>query len=106
MDGPTSHPFLPADLEAIRRHGMSVEAATRQIERLRLGSTPIPIDRPATIGDGIERAGGREAQWERIGRDAIARGRCGGFVPASGAATRMFQELIQAWQQEDASPEC
>ena len=104
MDEAVSHPFLPADLEAISRRGMSLETAVHQLERLRLGSGPITIDRPATVGDGIERAEGRESEWERHGRDAIARGRCGGFVPASGAATRMFHELIQAWEQgSDAS---
>jgi hypothetical protein len=99
VDEAISHPFLPADLAAIRRRGMSVETAARQIERLRLGSGPTTVDRPATVGDGIERAEGREGEWERHGHDAIARGRCGGFVPASGAATRMFHELIQAWEQ-------
>jgi hypothetical protein len=105
MDESISHPFLPADLEAIRHHGMSVEAAARQIERLRMGSMPISIDRPATVGDGIERADGREGEWERVGVEAIARGRCGGFVPASGAATRMFLELIQAWEEPGTTPE-
>src|SRR5262245_10380421 len=99
-----SHPFLPADIEVIRRRGMSLDAAARQIERLRLGPLPIAIDRPATIGDGIECADGHEDEWERIGREAIARGRCGGFVPASGAATRMFQELIVAWEHVAAAP--
>jgi hypothetical protein len=105
MDESISHPFLPADLEAIRHHGMSVEAAARQIERLRMGSMPISIDRPATVGDGIERADRREDEWERVGVEAIARGRCGGFVPASGAATRMFLELIQAWEEPGTTPE-
>ena len=94
MSTTTSHPLFDSrDLEQLRRHGVTVEDAAAQIARLRRGSAPIALDRPATVGDGIERDGERGPALEQAGRDAIRAGRASYFVPASGAASRMFAEL-------------
>ena len=90
----TSHPLFDSrDLEQLRRHGVSVEDAAAQIALLRRGPAAIVLDRPATVGDGIERLGERGPALEQGGREAARAGRASYFVPASGAATRMFAEL-------------
>lgn len=83
------------DLAQLRARGIEVEEVERQLARLREGAPPLRLDRPATVGDGIERLDSREhprllEEWERAARA----GRLGAFVPASGAATRMFGFLL------------
>ncbi len=86
--------FTPSDLSQIEAHGLTPEAAERQIRDFKRGFPYLHAVRPATAGDGILRLG--EAQADR----AVARYdmRSAGldivkFVPASGAATRMFKDL-------------
>jgi len=51
--------------------------------------------RPCTVGDGIRRIGEDEAgELLELQREAAERGRFEKFVPASGAATRMFRDLL------------
>ncbi|MCK7469328.1 MAG: DUF4301 family protein [Desulfosudis oleivorans] len=51
------------------------------------------LERPATVGDGIIRVADVERESLVALHDEAARaGRCLKFVPASGAATRMFKE--------------
>jgi len=92
----TAPVFEPHDLETMRLRGLPVEEVVRQLERIRHGSGRVHLLRAATIEDGIERLDEREAGLDEAGREAIAAGRCTCFVPASGAATRMFQDLIAA----------
>lgn len=82
------------DLAEIARLGMSDADVRRQIGLLSDPPPPLRLVRPCTPGDGIVRIdpGERDgllALWE----EAAARGRLMKFVPASGAATRMFQSL-------------
>lgn len=96
------HPeFSPADLAALGARGISVEEAARQLALLRTSPPPIVLDRPCTVGDGIVRLepSARDALVER-GDEVAARGRVTKFVPASGAATRMFKDLIAAFEGE------
>jgi Domain of unknown function (DUF4301) len=91
--------FEEQDLEALARRGISVDEAAAQIDRIRRGSGHLDLIRAATVGDGIESCDGREAALDAAAADAVAAGRCSAFVPASGAATRMFQDLIAALDQ-------
>lgn len=86
--------FTERDLETLRARGLTERDALDQLERLRRGSGRTEVVRPATPGDGIERATGREPELDAHGRTVIAAGRCSAFIPASGAATRMFHDLI------------
>ncbi len=85
----------PHDLEHARRHGVTEAEILRQLQLLRGARPSIRLDRPCTVGDGVhqipdgEVAGLLEAQ-----RDAAAAGRMTYFVPASGAASRMFKSLL------------
>jgi hypothetical protein len=80
-----------ADIEHLAARGISAEEARAQCEILLAGTTPPVLDRAATAGDGIERLP-PEALDELVPAflDLAARGEAGFFVPASGAASRMF----------------
>lgn len=88
--------FNSSDLEQIKQAGLSPESIERQLE---LFSKPVPYSRllrPATMGDGIlsiapDQVARLTAKFEAA-QDA---GRISKFVPASGAATRMFKALFQ-----------
>lgn len=88
-------PFREFDVAQLREHGIAVEEAERQLALLLRPPARVRLDRPATLGDGIETISpsatpGLLARHEV----AAAAGRLTKFVPASGAATRMFQDLI------------
>lgn len=85
-----------ADLAAL---GISEEEVARQL-RLFAGPPPAAVlDRPCTVGDGITVLGDAERRAALRAYDgAAAAGRLVKFVPASGAATRMFQALLAARQ--------
>lgn len=93
--------FSQADLEQLRDRGVSPDEALAQVDYLRNPPAAIVLDRPCSIGDGIVRI---EAEG-RIGLidsadAAAAAGRVTKFVPASGAATRMFKDLIAVLQDQ------
>jgi hypothetical protein len=86
--------LIESDRREIAAHGMSEEEVLRQIAIFRNPPPPARLLRPATPGDGIARLEparhpGLLARWEI----AAADGRLRKFVPASGAATRMFEDL-------------
>jgi len=82
------------DLEALRARRIDPAEIARQIARLRGGQRHTEIVRPCTVGDGIRRIRTGEVEALRaLHAEAAAAGRFSKFVPASGAASRMFQEL-------------
>lgn len=89
--------FSDADRARLAEHDIAEEEARRQLELLRNPPPRIALDRPCVIGDGVL-ALSRDQQAEAFerGRAVVSAGRVTKFVPASGAATRMFQALIAA----------
>jgi hypothetical protein len=88
--------FTDRDLSQIRRKGISVETAERQLEYFRKGFPFIDLARPAVRGDGIRVI----PETEKLDLAAFYDRACAGrkvikFVPASGAATRMFKHLFE-----------
>ena len=82
-----------SDIEHIRTHGIARETVLRQIDLCRRGATAVTLHRPATVGDGIVRiTEGEQENLIALHNEAARAGRCLKFVPASGAATRMFKE--------------
>ena len=85
----------PADRADLERRGIGDAALTRQ---LRLFSDPPPavaLARPCRLDDGIIRIDAARAERYCLAHaDAQSAGRCMKFVPASGAATRMFKALL------------
>lgn len=84
------------DLEQIENLGMSVSRVERQLENFRTGFPFLHVRKVADVSDGIAvlSASSRE-KYRRLYESASAGKRIVKFVPASGAATRMFKELYE-----------
>ncbi len=87
-----------ADRDQLEARGIGVEEARRQLALLRDPPPKTKLARPARIGDGIlPLPEGAEADGlAEEGRSAERAGRLIRFVPASGAASRLFAELRTA----------
>ncbi len=86
--------FSAADRDQLVRRGIEPSEAERQLALLRDPPPPVALDRPCRLDDGIGRLPVAEeaelvAEWARAARG----GRLSKFVPASGAASRMFAAL-------------
>lgn len=85
-----------SDIEQIRAHGLSVDAVEKQIAIFEKGALYAELDRPCTVGDGIKRLPDEELpEYIRIYEHAVHSREVVKFVPASGAATRMFKSLLK-----------
>jgi len=86
--------FSNDDIQDMKRRGISPEMVEKQIGFFKTGFPFLELDRPATIGDGIISMNTDEAdRWAAV-YDEEGRGMTiEKFVPASGAATRMFKDL-------------
>jgi hypothetical protein len=93
MDNPI---FANQDLRQIRDHGLTVEAVERHLNLFKMPPPYMRILRPCSPGDGIEVIAEEEMDSlkEAYGHQA-QEGCCLKFVPASGAASRMFRDLLQ-----------
>lgn len=88
--------WQPQDRHTIHKRGLQPSQIEAQVTRLRKGTTPLPILRPCRVGDGIlTLSGSRVAEYQHVWQEITAKGRVSKFIPASGAATRMFQPLLQ-----------
>jgi hypothetical protein len=86
--------FSREDESQLRAHGVEPADARRQIELLHQPPAGLKVLRPATVDDGIERLDGEKCEQLRaLWRSS--RARAVKFVPASGAASRMFSRLLQ-----------
>ncbi len=97
--------FSPADFAQLADHGIPPDEAARQLQQLRRGQAWTRLVRPCTIGDGIrdlpvDQHAGLLARFA----EAAEAGQLTRFVPASGAATRMFQPLLAAASDGSALP--
>ena len=92
------------DRADLARRGIDEPELLRQIDSLRRGRVFTRVDRPCTPEDGVARLTPDEQQaCVESQREAAATGRFLKFVPASGAATRMFKDLIAALGEVDAN---
>ena len=86
------------DQRAFSERGWSLEEAEAQSHKLQVSGPAVAVDRPCTAGDGIHVLTSNE-RLEAIdtGTAVLAeRSSCTRFVPASGAASRMFAALRSA----------
>ncbi len=91
--------FTPEDERQLAAHGIAPDEARRQLELLRHPPGHVRLVRPCTVGDGIVVLA--EDRWPELlerHRAASARGRLTKFVPASGAASRMFRTLLVEYE--------
>ena len=87
--------FTPDDLARLASLGISAAEALRQLRLLRRPPVSRRLVRPCTAGDGVVRIDAAEADaLIRLHDEAAASGRLVKFVPASGAASRMFRDLL------------
>jgi hypothetical protein len=85
--------FSEEDLKAIAAKGIHYTEILRQLEIFRRGVEPIKLIRPSRIGDGIVQVIQEEKEpLVSLHNQAARRGRMLKFVPASGAASRMFKD--------------
>jgi len=90
---------------ALEQHGLSISQIEVQIHQLRQGMPPLHLVRPCLVGDGIIQLPSQQVkEYYKQFRIAQAAGRISKFIPASGAATRMFKDLLQFLEKESSSP--
>lgn len=88
--------FNSKDLDQIAERGMTPETVERQLGYFRTGFPFLEIDRAAVVGDGILKLEPEQAaEWSTMYDRAAAWLKIEKFVPASGAATRMFKDLYE-----------
>ncbi len=88
--------FTQSDLSQISEHGLTPEAVELQVENFKKGFPYLKIARAATCGDGITQLSEAQiAEMVALYDGAISSKEVVKFVPASGAATRMFKELFE-----------
>jgi len=92
--------FLTADDERqLAEAGVSTTELARQLELFQNGCPPIRLARPCRLGDGIRQLD--DVSAGRLGAEFAAASRAGRvthFVPASGAASRMFKSLFVVYE--------
>jgi hypothetical protein len=91
-----------ADISYLKSIGRDPEAIAWQVRILRGSRTPVPIVRPATMGDGVRQLESFDrTALEALRARAAAEGRLSSFIPASGSGTRLFQSLQQLAREQD-----
>jgi hypothetical protein len=88
--------FSEEDVQYLAAKGIEPRQAHQQIETFREGIPPVRLARAAVVGDGIVRLPGEEQErLRRVYRQHRKRGlQVVKFIPASGAASRMFKALF------------
>jgi hypothetical protein len=89
--------FTQKDLHQIAEKGTSIDEINRQINYFHQGFPPADITNPATPGKGLFcLTEGDERHFKDVFRNNAPDFRIIRFIPASGAATRMFKSLYSA----------
>lgn len=98
--------FSPDDLKQLESKGISKEKVLNQIETFKLGIPFVKLKKAATVSDGILRFSEKEQEElvhyfedSRKSLDLLK------FVPASGAASRMFKAMFNFVDSYDPSKE-
>ncbi|MGQ9919939.1 MAG: DUF4301 family protein [Desulfobacca sp.] len=90
----------PSDLAFLQTRGIPAQMIYQQLELFERPSYYIALDRPCRLGDGIQQIDKDQIEaCLAAHEEAVLAGRFQKFVPASGAASRMFKEVLQAYHQ-------
>ena len=97
--------FTHDEITQIEAHGLTVAQVESQIENFRTGFPALPVVRAASGSDGVvqlseEEVAAAEARYDSRRTEL----RTIKFVPASGAATRMFKELFESVNDDKRTP--
>lgn len=98
--------FQDSDLKTLAAKGITPETAQNQLERFVTGFPYLKLDNSATKGRGIavmscDDEAKALARWQKYLADG---GKVGKFVPASGAASRMFKALFSFIENDAEAP--
>ena len=89
--------FTREDLAQIEKHGLSEAEINRQISLFKMSPPYLHLLGPALPGDGIKVFNDEQKkEYKKIYEEESPRRQCLKFVPASGAASRMFKVLLSA----------
>ncbi len=87
--------FSNDDIKQITQHGLSPEEVSKQIQMIKKGPTYTSVLAPAKTGDGIIKLTEKEEKhFLDIFEQQKEQYQLQKFVPASGAATRMFKDWV------------
>ncbi|MGM0497144.1 MAG: DUF4301 family protein [Bacteroidota bacterium] len=93
------------DIQQIEAKGLSVEDFQQQLRNFEMGFPYLPIIKPATPGDGIRKINQADVDKFKLKYEqALSENKITKFVPASGAASRMFKFLFEYLNQADDQP--
>ncbi|MGL2962898.1 DUF4301 family protein [Flavobacterium sp. RSB2_4_14] len=97
--------FTEHDFEQIKGHGISLSKIANELSIFEAGIPKVTLDKPATINDGIIKLSNAEFQNFATTFDTKRNSlKLKKFVPASGAASRMFKflnEFLNEFQPEN-----
>ena len=86
--------FTDADIKQIQVRGQTVATITNQLERFEKGPRSVQLVHAATVDQGIKKISSLDSKsLVNTFESAAHQGRVTSFIPASGAATRMFKGL-------------
>ena len=97
--------FTRNDISQIEARGLSVAEVEKQIDNFRNGFPSLPVIRAASGGDGVRQLSEEELHSaEKLYMSRAKEIKTIKFVPASGAATRMFKELFEYVNDDKRTP--
>ncbi|MBQ2441474.1 MAG: DUF4301 family protein [Paludibacteraceae bacterium] len=98
--------FTPSEIKDLEKHQLHVDVVETQLSAIKNGLPELDIVQPATLEKGIRKLDKAQeekyiALWEEYEQENhhVVK-----FVPASGAATRMFKELYEFLQTGTETP--
>ncbi|MBU3822138.1 DUF4301 family protein [Flavobacteriaceae bacterium XHP0103] len=97
--------FTEKDIQQITDHGLTVEQVNKQMETIKSGMTYSNLVDTATVGNGVLKIQNKFQEYidfYEAKRNSLSVVK---FVPASGAASRMFKFLFQFLQDYDPQKE-
>ncbi len=87
--------FRESDIHQMEKLGLDKQKVMQQVEILQRGNLFVNITAPATAGKGIQVFHSQQIQQMLAGYEEVIKGKkLLKFIPASGAATRMFKDLF------------
>ncbi len=98
--------FTSSDIDQLTAHGIGVEKAEKQLQMFQTGFPELNIEAPASVGNGILCPSEEEIeQYVKVWQAYLDEGhRILKFVPASGAASRMFKDLFAYMDNKEGTP--
>ncbi len=98
--------FSAKDLEQFNSKGIDKNIVNKQLDNFKVGFPPVNLAAPATLGHGILGFTDEEIKhWESYYNENFVDYKILKFVPASGAASRMFKHLHEFHQHYKGTPE-